>query len=802
MDAPIEYQSGVASNTQEVVTFIDTPDTQHESVGTHNVHSRINDSNIGLAQFFARPIKIATYPWGSVNFQAAFDPWELYLSNKRVVNKMATYKLFKGTCHVRFVINGNKFFYGRLMACYLPLANFDALTQFRPGFVQDNIMMSQLPKVMLCPCASDGGEMTLPFMWHYDYLDLTLDQSTDLGTIVIRELNPLRNASSVITGVNPVTIAVYAWLTDVELCSPTHTNPSNIVSQSGREESQAPSKPISQGATIVAKISTVLSTIPMLAPFTMPLAKAATMASAVASILGYSRPTLVEEPSLFTPRITDSLATTNTTSDVNKLTLDAKQGLSISPSDFGGRTEDEMSFAYMKQVESYWFTTTWDFTLGAGARLVDFLVHPQALQTLGAPGGNQEVHMSALAGMSLPFDYWTGSITYRIEVVSSGFHRGRLAVVYDADRSPLNLEENVVYTDVIDIAETKEYSITVSNHQAQAWLSRGARATRNQVLFSTNEAVPIDGVHNGVISLWVINELTVPNYDPAVDQDVEINVYIKGGPDFSVSKPGLLSTGAVIAHQSGKEVTPDPVPTSTAAITTPIPSHDNRMYIGEEIGSLRALVKRYTLYRRIGGYSSAKYPNVQHPMYPLFRGAMSNAVDTASTGTYNYVENGYINYYRPAFQCIRGGVRWKYIPKIGWDSASYTRLKVTRIVSNAYISKEDPELTPLNTSAAAREMMPEEGLEGANGSAITVMELNPGLSWECPFYSNYKFGPCKIQNVNNPGNVYDGFRINFPRVEHGVTSGDLFVSAAEDFSLSFFTGWPRMFFEDNPPALP
>jgi hypothetical protein len=114
-------------------------------------------TDASLQEFFSRPVKVATYSWtvGQTSpFYESFNPWSLFFGNKRVVNRISNYNLLRAKLRVKFVINANGFFYGRLLASYLPLPNADGFTLDRALVGQDSIQASQRPHIYIDPTNS------------------------------------------------------------------------------------------------------------------------------------------------------------------------------------------------------------------------------------------------------------------------------------------------------------------------------------------------------------------------------------------------------------------------------------------------------------------------------------------------------------------------------------------------------------------------------------------------------------------------------------------------------------------------
>lgn len=88
----IEYDSSSPLHKEQNVVFSDQMTAYKTTVSSEVDITRTQQDthDAELADFFARPVKIAEYEWaiGSTLFQQ-FDPWSLYLDNPRVSNRIA-----------------------------------------------------------------------------------------------------------------------------------------------------------------------------------------------------------------------------------------------------------------------------------------------------------------------------------------------------------------------------------------------------------------------------------------------------------------------------------------------------------------------------------------------------------------------------------------------------------------------------------------------------------------------------------------------------------------------------------------
>lgn len=316
---------------QENVDFSDQMQPYvYDAGGEMDPTRSLQDSNDAtLDNFFSRPLKIHEAEWGTgTALYFNIDPWSLYFENARVINRLTNYKLLKAKLHVKLVINGNGFQYGRAIASYLPYPITDNLSTSRALIPQDLVQESQRPHVYLDPTTSSGGEMILPMFWYANYLNITDNDWGELGRLTVRSINDLKHANG---ASDQVTISVFAWAEDVSFSVLTSNEPGTLSPQMGEIDEANRSGVISKPASAVAKCAGALKSVPSIAPFALATEMAATTIGDVAKLFGYSRPPVTKAPEPFVPRPFGQLAVTNVPDNCTKLTVDEKQELSIDP---------------------------------------------------------------------------------------------------------------------------------------------------------------------------------------------------------------------------------------------------------------------------------------------------------------------------------------------------------------------------------------------------------------------------------------------------------------------------------------
>lgn len=537
------WASGLKSGSDPTMTVAHTSDT--------------NDA------FLGRPVKIFTQLWpvgGSLHF--TFDPWSLFCNNSKVVNRLAHFKNLRGTLIVKFQLNGNPFYYGRLMMSYNPLANSDEFTASRDNVLQDRIAASQRPKVFLDPTTNQGGELICPFIYPKNTLDIPSAEWGKMGNITCFTLNALQHAND---STDPVTVTAYAWMVDYDLSTPTSQLPSTIVPQmecaddyeffpemmaansaykkANGDEYGIVSGPAHTAANFMGK----LATIPKIGKYARATEMVASKISSIAQLFGFSKPRAIAVPRNLIES-TVELAVTNVQDNSLSLALDAKKEITVDPTVTGASDEDEMAIVPLAMKESYVTSFGWSVANPSDTHLFSIRVRPTQGDVINTDGGGiaDELHMTPSSWVSLPFEYWTGSMDFRFQIVCSAYHRGRLRFVWDPDVYTGN-DYNVNYSEIVDISNGRDFKFRIGWGQNTTYLpvSGPLNNGASQDLFPSftpaspggNPPAPYttkEPYSNGTLSVYVVNELTSPSDTGDL---IEVNVYANAAEDFEVASP-------------------------------------------------------------------------------------------------------------------------------------------------------------------------------------------------------------------------------------------------------------------------
>jgi len=786
----------------------DTTSWNYEVVSEPDATFGVADSDdASLEHFFSRPIKITSLTWavGSDLFYD-FNPWTLYFSNPRVINRISNFHLLRCNLKVKFVINGNGFYFGRAIASYWPLRDMDNLTTNRNFFPIDIIGASQRPHVYIDPATSQGGVLKLPFCWYRNALSIPLQEWERMGLMNLRSMQPLRHANS---GTESISVSVFVWAEDVNLSIPTANEPGALVPQMG-EQDEYGTGPISRPAGVISRYAGMLTNIPPIAPYARATQMAASTVSNIAQMFGYSRPAILSDIQPYRPTLVGNMANTNVPDSVTKLTLDAKQELTVDPRVAGLGSADEMPILSIAMRETFLTSFEWPIAAASETLLWNSEVSP-VLWAESPP----EYHFPACAFATLPFKFWRGSMKFRFQIVASAYHRGRMKMTYDPSY-PLTNEYNTNYTHVVDVSQDKDFTITV-----------GWGATRSMLSYRVPylSAIPYgtsalggapDEFGNGIVSVYVVNELSTPSTNTDA---VNVNVFVSMGEDFEVFEPSVdILQNAYFLPPSDEELlrqsqlknrfveqmgeiplTENSPPMDTSSVVTKAPTLSTAdatlsVYFGDPITSFRQCLKRYNYHSQwcpdTIGQVAYKF---SMPNFPLFRGYNSQGVwQTSTAERFNYVQTTLLNYVSTAYVVRRGGLRWKHV-RIGGDCCVNDIFTAIRedcgCVGNFTSITLD---TPGAATWDARTRQLNAFLTHTwSGAHSTVVRNNATLEIELPWYYNDRFFPSKDVTSSAFSHRLEG---TWKIPADSAPFIQSFVAIGEDFSLSFFTGAPRMYF--------
>jgi len=754
-----------------------------------------------LGDYLSRPVNIGTFTWAvGADLVQIFEPWDLFFSHPSVKKRLDNYNLLRCKLKVKFVINGTPFHYGRAICSYQPWHDFNEVDKIVIGDNSNIIQYSQRPHIFLDPAKGQGGCLCLPFFHLDNWIHVTeRSDFQEMGQIRIDSINNLLHANQ---GTDPITVSVFAWADDVQLVGPTLS----LAAQS--KDEFADSGPVSKVASQVADVANLLSTVPVIGPFAMATSLASGAVASIARLFGFSRPRIITTITRMKRLVYGEMATTDSHDPSITLAVTSKQELTIDPRTVGLSDIDELSIAFLTGKESFLDTFSWNVATSADSLLWTIPVTP----LVGRITGVTQYHMTPMMFTSLFFKEWSGSIIYRFQVVASSFHRGRLRFVFDPVSANVATNPdtfNTNYNRIIDISEERDFEVRVSWANHRAYLQIG---DLSDIQPGSVSGIVLDpDLHNGGIALWVLNQLASPDNLA----DIEINVFVKAGPDFELRNPvdGKFDDLSYFAAQSADVFLPqmeENAPEGAEAIT-PIgdsssdsDGHKSLVFYGESYGTMRTFLKRYNYSMATANPATTSPAGLgvwteERSIFPYYRGYDLSGIHVDSLANkYNYTKNTTINLLTPLYVGWRGSIRHKNV--IIGNSTSNLAAVISRSPEHSTYSNTSVLTNGGTQSQSWIAWQTSQNFSGGKqGVQAYQLVSAPGIEIEFPFQSPHRFAFARTLELEN------SFRDNHN--QFGMVTkimGDKgtlawresthvdYVSVGEDFQLFFFLNIPVM----------
>lgn len=779
-------------------------------------------ANSDLSEFLSRPVRIASFNWAEadvVGTTRSFSPWRLFFDNARVKFKINNFAFLQCKLKVKILINGTPFYYGRMIAAYQPLPSFTPSRITIDAGNRHLIPVSQRPHLWVTPQDENAGEMSLPFFWPRNWLNVQQGGDfTDMGRLDFINYTLLRSANGVSS--TGVTVSVYAWAEDVKLSGPTI----GLALQSDEHEVQADEYgqgPVSGVASAIASGATWFEKIPIIGRFATATRIGASAVSGIASLFGWTNVPVIADVQPYKPTAFAALASSEIGFPLEKLTLDPKNELTVDPSVCGVSGEDEMLISSIVQRQSYLTSTEWATTDAVDKILFTGKVNPRQYDT--GSGSNPNVYLTPLYWGTLPFRSWRGDIIYTFRVVKSPFHKGRIRITYDpAGIVGSNIitdatTGNVVTTVMMDLSGDAEAELVIPYQQSLAFMEN-LDATNSSSLQWTTSSTPNFAYNNtqdnGTITLRVLTALTAP----VVAAPLTIQVFVRAGPTFEVANPRPLPRNLSVFSVQSDEHSEEH--TSDELVMGKMPDTEDNKYLinfGQNIKSFRQLLRRSSLVSistlTSAADSSFYTARKQVSKIPGYYGYDPNGINSAkglvvpaSNFNFNYSYICPLTWLLPGYVAYRGSAIWTFNASAKEPITSVRAIRGNTLYDTASSFEAVNSFTSGTNSYNARVFM--EGTQnGCSAQGLTNQLTNAGLSLLLPNQSNYRFCTTNPVTATSPsaldGSSGDILRLDMDGINVNTTPITLwsYHAIGTDFSAIFFLNVPTfVLYSANPTA--
>lgn len=797
-----EYQS----SEEIILSFADESKGEIGKIGS-GFDSTRNTSvfkDAAISSFLERPVLISTSTWAeNTQFGLNIEPFHLFFNDSRIKNKVTNYSLLRCNLRIKVLINASPFYYGLAKTIWKPL----------PDYCPDNFIevvgadgwkvpFSQIPGFYIHVEKNEGGEMTLPFFYHKNWLRITSATDTrNMGVLQVRSFTPLLNANSV-TGAN-VTVQVYAWAENVELSGPTIAE----ALQAGDEYQT--DGPISGPTSAIASAAGELAKVPIFKPFALATQMVSSSISNVARHFGFTNIANLQSEVPQHPGAFMGMASTNLMTPFESLTVDDKNELTIDPRVAGIQPKDELMISEFAGRESWIWQTSWSSSQSVDSILFLSRVLPELIRNEFGIVYRQSTPMAHLNRM---FGNWRGDIKFRFRFICSKYHRGRVRITYDPDGDLFtnSVTSSTSVTRIVDIADECDVEMVIPYMQALSFLKTASGLPSFiENMQGGGPALIRDPLYdNGQISVRVFTQQT----SPVSDAPIIMQVFVSA-PNIEFAAPSEVPKDYSFEQlQSGEE---------RSIITTNVENNDDHLYhvhFGERIVSMRQLFRRKNLYCTLQlqqatdvNDTAATINKITLPRLPVPYGFAPNG-GFASPGILapgsqfpcNYVANTPLSLLMPCFVGVTGSTVYtlnvdspfqvaSVYASRAYETYTTTTTGFKPTVSSSYITSSHGAISRLSYGALPT---------GPSGRVLTNQYTQAGLAFKVPMYSNRRFLATNIDNIQSVTKV-DGSDIDTfttvvwtkPNGHNAVeksTQIQFYYMAGADFNLLYFRNVPTI----------
>lgn len=755
-----------------------------------------------ILEFLARPTIVSTGTWSNsqtvasniahVNFPSA-----ILTALPAFSSKISGFLGFRATTVFTLQVNANRFQQGRLFLMFFPQSNIMQAKYYTVS--QSLTLQTQLPRIDFDANTDTQVQLRIPYVSPQLCFDTTVGTG-DVGSVDLIVYDVLNSASSELSA----EFTIWAHFEDVRLFYPTISNSTYVpqMGVSGRKmkaktihgsevtrEEENIKGPLSNSFGAISKAAMALSDIPMLSSVMGTASWVSAVASKTASSFGFSKP-MNNGTSMVVMQVPHRNAVTvNGAVNTKPMALQDDNHVETLTG-IAGTDLDEMAFSHMISIPAWFRTVTWQDSVTPLNVLFSYPLRPNLFSNLwqATPAIYAPTPVNYVSSL---FKYYRGSFKFKIKLVKTEFHTGRLAFIYlpgyQGQTPPAITNANMAYLhkDIVDIRTAHEIEFTCPYASTIPYLDVS--------------------VNYGYLICVVINQLRHPDtvipfvnmlVEVAADSDFEFSVPQNPGSTpvllYTAATPQMLDfdvepQGADIDVIEQVEDSQEHLPATL--IGTAGDPHDGLISsaacVGERILSWRQMVKRATLWRAgsVGTasteWSFAPYANTVSAYGPI-----------GGTPAFTKALNSTDDYFTWAINCfayLRGGVNIRLYNGYGFSSGiSQADLRAgIQITAGTYT-------IPLQ---AFQNTVP-----GAQYSLIAPhtmpASVYPSGEFNIPYYNSFHCGLCVGDfNTNNYLTFYRPVT-NF--LVRSATATLVFPNvtrtAADDFSTHFFTGTPMLAF--------
>lgn len=554
---------GIISASQRE-TNISSPAENKETNGTRLQKDCITEPKWSLSDMVNRRVYLNSFNWtaaqGVHTVIVAYEvPTDIIVN---YLQSAAFERFLYNKAPVKFHIqtNGMRQQSGRLMAYFVPktkkaITNVWHSTNFATSFSMNPVFIS--------PSTNPEAIVHCPYYNPKAYININgpYDAAMDFtGTFVLEVVRELRVADCAQTSIN-----VSIWATfdeDTQFHIPIHSGAT--MRRAFNDEHARTVLMRKEGNTVTGGNTTVYGSV---TGSTFPQTVKGDDFSGIASgndvEAHLDRPAWTANPFPVYRKGVQNIANTIGPEVLQRLDLNPSN-LALCTKDHFGTNYDEMLLSFLLHKPTWLASVEWISTAAPGTSIYRNWLGPMmsmfiaGTETQVAMIENQHMSMTLWEYNTMRFGKWRGGIRFRIDMVATQFHTGRL--IFTANYGSVPSEETTLrdatsqFAYVMELSNEKQsFEFTVPYQAATPVLSvcRGVKSP-DDVSSATAWYM---NYFLGAFDIVVLNQLALPCATPP---DVTLIISVCGAPDFEVYMPSASNLQLV-----GSVVSDEPIPRTT-----------------------------------------------------------------------------------------------------------------------------------------------------------------------------------------------------------------------------------------------
>jgi hypothetical protein len=617
-----------------------------------------------IRDFLSKPVILTSGVFSTSDTFSTFPeyitPGDILNVNNLMFDKVKGYLGFRATTVLRLVVNASRFQQGRYNLQLLPIGGGHVAatgpSRHRVNAVQNTLVQrTQLPHVELDLACDTEAILKYPFVSATNFYPFSsLTNATSYGSVGLIKIYPYA-ALEAGSGSTTCAFTLWAHFEDIELIGAAVPQSGRAFSTKSRKKSETEVEqdsnnigPISSTLMKVSNAANVFTKVPLLSTYASMTSWYAELLASAASAFGWCKPINLENSTRVTQNYLPYTANVDGPDNSFPLSFSYKNQVGKAQG-FSGTDLDEMDFKFLCTIPTYYAQATWLPNQAAGTSLVSVDVRPLGALVTRLITARTITDAAPYQFVARMFNQWRGSLVYKLKLVKTEFHSGRLAVSFSPSDGhvispsvPTLTNTSFLHRQIIDIRECNEFTFEVPYISSSPFMKY------------TNSI--------GRFTVHVLDPLVAPS---TVPQAIQIIVETCMGSDAEFAVPRKFNVNTIygLTPQSG-----DPFSSNLEAnvcsnyrglIGSSKPTSNecvNSLYcVGESISSLRTLAKLPSIVTFTAAPTAAAFLNILPFSIPLwiYNSTPAYIDGVTNADTYSLIAQLYL--------FGRGGVRLKYI---------------------------------------------------------------------------------------------------------------------------------------------